>query len=213
MPLLRTLDKRLILIAVAVLLVAIGLLYLAQDYRARGETRIIKRAIDLEATRAAIGKLAPHHPERKEMICRPDTPMAVRLVEVTCGGQGEILITYGSDGAGAAKGEFHASPGAEYIVDGVRKREIHTILDAHAAASIRRLVESAEMAIRPLENPGEEYVVPSFPAAVEACVSGRYVAVYRGGHAFELELENLWAGIHKELKAELVQDASPAICL
>ncbi len=214
MPRMRNIEKKWILIVVAMLLVAIGSFYLVQDYRAREQTLILERAIDLETARARIGKLAPHGPGWSEMVCRPGMPTAVRLVELRCGGAGDILIRFESDEAGGAKADFHASSEAEYIVGGVRMRKARVALDEHVVASIRRRIEAAKAAITPLEHSGV-YRVPSFPAAIEACMSGRYIAAYRNDHAFEPKFEKLWAGIHKELKAELgwAQNPRPFMCL
>lgn len=214
MPRTRNIEKKWILIVAAMLLAAIGSFYLVQDHRAREQTRILERAIDLETARARIGKLAPHGSGWSEMVCRPGMPTTVRLVESRCGGAGDILIMFESDGAGGAKADFHASSEAEYIVDGVRTREARVVLDERVAASILRLIGSAESAITPLEHSGVSRV-PAFPAAMEACMSGRYIAAYRNDHAFEPEFEKLWAGIHKELKAELgwTQSPPPFMCL
>lgn len=214
MPRTRNIEKKWILIVVAMLLAAIGSSYLVQNHRAREQTRILERAIDLETARIRIGKLAPHGRGWSEMACRPGMPTAVRLVELRCGGAGDILIMFESDGIGGAKAEFRASSEAEYIVGGARTREAPVVLDERVAASILRQIESAEPVITPLEHSGVSRV-PSFPAAIEACMSGRYIAAYRNDHASEPEFEKLWAGIHKELKAELgwAQNPRPFICL
>lgn len=209
-------NKKHVFVVTVLLLLAVGVLVLADQFQYRRKVEIAEKNADLDKARLSISSMGMLYGARREgFTCRSNARLRLHVVQVQCGGNGEIFIEYPLANGNPAEVRYSASPKMVYLVDGIARNGIRIKLSLDQMASIQRLVNPAALNLNPLEPPDTEYAMPSFPLGMEGCIDGRYFAAERGSGEMEPAFEAIWMGMHKTLNAslELSPDAPPVMCL